>query len=80
MGTAGRGATTDARRAASKEVAEMSQTEPPARHARTVADHRELAKVVLFYALALGAVLFAVAALLVGIAWLDLADAARRPF
>jgi hypothetical protein len=76
MGTAGR----DSRRAAAKEVAEMSQTEPPPRHRRTIVEHKDLAKVVLFYALALGAVLFGIAALLAGIAWLDIADAARRPF
>ncbi|MFJ3670117.1 hypothetical protein ACIPSE_27050 [Streptomyces sp. NPDC090106] len=52
---------------------------PPPRRARTAAEHGDLARTVLFYALALGVVLVGVAALLIGIAWSDLADNAGRP-
>ncbi|MET9730983.1 hypothetical protein ABZZ79_10055 [Streptomyces sp. NPDC006458] len=57
----------------------MSQTELPPRRPRTLAEHRDAAKIVLFYALALGAVLFGVAALIFGLAWADLVDKAS-PF
>ncbi|MFI9155096.1 hypothetical protein [Streptomyces sp. NPDC053367] len=57
----------------------MSQTELPPRRPRTLAEHKDLAKTVLFYALAVAAVLFGIAALIFGLAWSDLADNAR-PF
>ena len=52
----------------------MSQTEPPPRRPRTVAEHKDLSRIVLFYALALAVILAGVAALLFGIAWSDIAD------
>jgi hypothetical protein len=58
----------------------MSETTPPPRPRRTWADHRDLSRTVLFYALALSALLAGVAALLFGIAWSDLADNARHGF
>ncbi|MFE4665027.1 hypothetical protein ACFRI7_20745 [Streptomyces sp. NPDC056716] len=48
---------------------------PPAAHPKG-ADHRDLSRVVLFYALALAALLAGVGALLTGIAWLEMADTA----
>ncbi|MFJ5259957.1 hypothetical protein ACIQAC_05710 [Streptomyces sp. NPDC088387] len=49
---------------------------PPAAPPRPRADHRDLSRVVLYYALALAVILVGVAALLIGIAWSDLADIA----
>ncbi|AWW36426.1 MULTISPECIES: hypothetical protein [Streptomyces] len=64
----------------------MSDTSPPPppprppRSRRTMADQRDLSRLVLFYALAVGALLIGVAALLVGLAWSDLAGSAYDGF
>ncbi|MFJ4681773.1 hypothetical protein ACIQNG_08965 [Streptomyces sp. NPDC091377] len=55
-------------------------TPPPAAPApppeRSRPDHRDLSRVVLYYALALAALLLGIGALLIGIAWSDMADVA----
>ncbi|MBX9392473.1 hypothetical protein K4749_02385 [Streptomyces sp. TRM72054] len=55
----------------------MSDTTPPPRPRRTP-DLGGLSRTVLFFALAVSALLFGVAALLMGIAWLDLVANARQ--
>jgi hypothetical protein len=57
-----------------EKVSDVSETTPPP---RPRADHRNLSRTVLFYAMAVSALLVGVAALLFGIAWSDLADAHR---
>ncbi|MBG0850841.1 hypothetical protein I2W78_02955 [Streptomyces spinoverrucosus] len=55
----------------------MSDTTPPARPRRTL-DVGGLSRTVLFFALAVSALLVGVAALLIGISWMDLVDNARQ--
>ncbi|MFB9464715.1 hypothetical protein [Streptomyces cinereospinus] len=54
----------------------MSDVTPPARPRRTV-DLEGLSRTVLYFALAVSALLVGVAALLMGIAWTELVDNAR---
>ncbi|MEU9332803.1 hypothetical protein AB0D49_06490 [Streptomyces sp. NPDC048290] len=49
---------------------------PPTPPTAKGTDHRDLSRTVLFYALALAALLLGIGALLIGIAWSDLADTA----
>ncbi|WP_158857946.1 hypothetical protein [Streptomyces sp. NRRL B-1347] len=56
----------------------MGQSTLPPRRARTAAEHKDLSRIVLFYALSLSVLLIAIAALIMGIAWTDLVDNSRR--
>lgn len=58
----------------------MSEAKLPPRRRLTVAEHKDLSWVVVFYALGLSVVLAGVAALVFGIAWSDIADNAGPSF